>query len=360
MEPSEQKRLNIPQLGPDQINLLERLSNACSVSGDETEVRAIVLEAVTPLADEIRVDAMGNIIAIHRTKTSPVQKVMLSAHMDEVGFMITQDEENGFYQFQSVGGIDERQIPGKAVWIGKEHVPAVIGTRPIHLPKDEDVKKTISIDSLHIDTGEAGNVHPGDRVTFATNFRQIGPSLVGKALDNRLGVATLVELFKHAPDHIEFQAVFTVQEEIGLRGARVIAYSLNPDLCLTIDSTPARDLPVWDQSENAFYNTRLGEGAAIYLADSSTISDPRLIKFLEKTASDQHIKFQYRQPGGGGTDAGAVHRSRSGVPSVSISIPGRYAHTAVMIARLADWQCVFGLLYAALQTLPANLLTEPR
>jgi putative aminopeptidase FrvX len=280
--------------------------------------------------------------------------------MDEVGFMVTQNEENGFYHFQIVGGIDERQIPGKAVQIGRDHITGVIGTRPIHLQKEEERKNTLPIDSLHIDTGDSGKVQPGDRAAFATTFRQLGPSLMGKALDNRLGVATLIELFKHAPDTIEFQAAFTVQEEIGLRGARVAAYAFNPDMCFTIDSTPARDLPTWDHTENATYNTRLGDGAAIYIADSATISDPRLVKFLEKTAVEQNIPYQYRQPGGGGTDAGAVHRSRGGIPSVSVSIPGRYAHTAVMLARFSDWQCVFSLLYAALHTLPSNLMQEPR
>ena len=360
MTTDNQNKIEIPRLGPDQVSLLERLSNACAISGDESEVRAIVLEAVTPLADEIKVDVLGSVLAIRKAKTTPALKVMLTAHMDEVGFMITENEENGFFHFQSVGGIDERQIPGKVVWIGRDHITGVIGSRPIHLQKAEDRKSTMSIDSLHIDTGDSANIHPGDRVAFATTFRQVGPSLIGKALDDRLGVTTLIELLRHAPDHIDFCAAFTVQEEIGLRGARVAAYALNPDICLTIDSTPARDLPVWDHTENAFYNTRLGEGAAIYLADSSTISDPRLVKFLEKTALEQNIPYQYRQPGGGGTDAGAVHRSRSGIPSVSISIPGRYAHTAVMMARLSDWQAVFSLIYAALHTLPADLLQEPR
>ena len=360
MDNTLQNKLEIPQFGPDQVQLLERLSNACAVSGDESEVRSIVHQSVAPFADEVRVDALGNVLAVRKAKTNPALRVMLAAHMDEVGFMLTHGDENGFFSFETVGGIDERLVPGKTVLVGREHLPGVIGTRPIHLQKDDDRKKTIPIDSLYIDTGGSTRVQPGDRVAFATSFRQLGPSLVGKALDNRLGVATLIELFRHAPEHIEFQAAFTVQEEIGLRGARVAAYAFNPDLCFTINSTPARDFPAWDQAENAQYNTRLGEGATIYLADSHTISDPRLVRFLEKTALEQDIQYQFRQPGGGGTDAGAVHLSRGGVPSVSISVPGRYAHTAVMLARLSDWQAVFSLLYAALHLLPANLLEEPR
>ena len=188
----------------------------------------------------------------------------------------------------------------------------------------------------------------GDRACYATRFEQVGPSLRGKALDNRLGVATLVELVKHAPENVELLAAFTVQEEIGARGARVAAYAFNPDLAIVIDSTPANDLPVWDGSENAFYNTRLDAGPAIYIHDAGTLSDPRLIRHLADTADALGIPYQFRQPGSGGTDAGAIHRQRAGIPSVSVSVPGRYAHTAVLLCRLADWQNTLALLYAAL------------
>ncbi len=184
----------------------------------------------------------------------------------------------------------------------------------------------------------------------------MGPSLRGKALDNRLGVATLIELVRHAPENVELLAAFTVQEEIGLRGARVAAYALNPDLALVIDSTPANDLPVWDDSENTRYNTRLGGGPAIYLADSATLSDPRLIGWLAQTAESAGIPYQFRQPGGGGTDAGAIHRQRMGIPSISVSVPGRYAHTASMMARLSDWQNTLALLHQALSNFRPEVL----
>jgi tetrahedral aminopeptidase len=360
MPPTDKKQLEIPLLGNEQIALLERLSNACALSGDEREVRAIVLEQIKPYASSIKIDALGNVLATHQAQGTPQLKVMCSAHMDEVGFMITQDEEHGFFHFGIIGGIDERQIPGKSVWIGKDHIPGVIGARPIHLQKRDERKSALSLDSLHIDTGDSGKVKRGDRVAFATSFRQVGPSLIGKALDNRFGVATLIELFKHAPQHIEFQAAFTVQEEVGLRGARVAAHAFNPDVAIAIDSTPARDLPAWDDSENAMYNTRLGEGAAIYIADSATISDPRLVNFLKDTADRHQIKVQFRQPGGGGTDAGAMHQVRGGVPSVSVSVPSRYAHTAALLARFSDWQNTFALLYAALHTMTPSIFQEAR
>ena len=217
-------------------------------------------------------------------------------------------------------------MPGKPVLVGKDNLPGVIGAKPIHLTEEGETERKIPIDALRIDVGQGGSkVKVGDRATFATRFRQLGPSLVGKALDNRLGVATLIELVKNPPANIELLAAFTVQEEIGLRGARVAAYAFNPDLAIALDSTPAVDLPIWDDSENTQYNTRLDAGPAIYIADIGTLSDPRLVRHLAQTGDELGIPYQFRQPGGGGTDAGAIHKVRSGIPTVSVSVPGRYA-----------------------------------
>jgi endoglucanase len=244
------------------------------------------------------------------------------------------------------------------VQIGKEHVPAVIGAKPIHLTEEGETERKIPLDALRMDVGLGGKnkVKVGDRACYATRFEQVGPSLRGKALDNRLGVATLIELVKHAPENVELLAAFTVQEEIGARGARVAAYAFNPDMAIAVDSTPAYDLPVWDDSENAYYNTRLDAGPAIYISDAGTLSDPRLVRHLAETGDALGIPYQFRQPGGGGTDAGAIHRQRSGIPSVSVSIPGRYAHTAVMLCRLADWQNTLALLYGALARINPDIL----
>ena len=352
-----------PKIGAAQLRLLERLSNACAVSGDEGEVRKIVLEEIRPHADEVKIDALGSVLALKRGLAGgvPRLKVMLAAHMDEVGFMIIQDEGDGIYRFDTVGGLDERQLVGKSVLVGKDHLPGVIGAKAVHLTRPEERKTPISLDVLRIDVGPGSNkIKIGDWAVFATRFQRLGPSLVGKALDNRLGVATLVELLKHAPPNIDLLAAFTVQEELGLRGARVAAYALDPDLAIAIDSTPANDLPMWDGSENTAYNTRLGAGPALYIADSATLSDPRLVRYLAQTGDALGIPYQFRQPGGGGTDAGAIHRQRIGVPSVSVSVPGRYAHTAAGMARLQDWQHTLALLYAALERLPADILSVER
>ena len=363
-----------PRIGASQIKLLERLCNACAVSGDEGEVRLIVLEQVQVAlknspASQVKVDALGNVLVTCPGKDSaagPRLRVLLAAHMDEVGFMVTQEEEKGIFRFENVGGLDLRQLVGKAVWVGREHTPGVIGAKPIHLTQREERNNTITLETLRIDIGPGGNrIKVGDRATFATSFSRIGPSLRAKALDNRLGVATLIELVKNAPPEIDLLAAFTVQEEVGARGARVAAHALNPDLALVIDSTAANDLPTIEDSdgrrpENTTYNSRLDAGPAIYLADYSTLSDPRLVRHLAETAEALGIPYQFRQPGGGGTDAGTIHRQRAGIPSVSVSVPGRYPHTPAGIARISDWQNTLTLLHAALVRLPSDILVGDR
>jgi endoglucanase len=356
-----------PKIGNAQIRLLERLSNACAVSGDEGQIRKIILEQIEGYADEVKTDALGNLLVTHlgsldggKDKDKRL-RVMLAAHMDEVGLMLTHDEGDGIYRFEAVGGIDERVLAGKAVLVGQDHLPGVIGVKPVHLLDKDERERALTVDNLRVDIGPSGGrVKVGDRAAFATQFARVGASLVGKAMDDRLGVATLIELVRHAPANIDLLAAFTVQEEVGLRGAQVAAYAFDPDMAIALDSTPAYDLPLEDEEENALYNTRLGGGPAIYIADGATLSDPRLIRHLVNTAERHEIPYQFRQPGGGGTDAGAIHKQRGGIPSVSVSIPGRYAHTPVAIVRLEDWRNTLALVYAALADLDPEILNAER
>ncbi len=360
-----------PQVGEQQIELLERLCQANSVSGDESEMRALVLEQIRPIADEINIDAMGNILAIRKGQGLNRLRVMLAAHMDEVGFMLITDEKDGFFRFDIVGGIDIRQIAGKSVWVGSQHIPGVIGTKPVHLTTSKERNQSISLDSLRIDVGNenAKKAEVGDRATFATPFRQLGPSILAKALDDRLGVINLIEIFKHAPENIDLLAAFTVQEEVGLRGAQVAAYALDPHLAIALDCTPASDLPSWERNnfqsqedypENAHYNVCLGAGPAIYIADRATIADPRWLKYLIEIAESHHIPYQIRQPGSGGTDAGAIHLQRAGIPSISISVPARYIHSAAGIARLDDWKNTISLVSYALSGITPDFFKNDR
>jgi endoglucanase len=350
---------NVPTIANAQIKLLERLTNACAVSGDEHEVRQIVLEQVRPLVDEVRIDALGNVLATKRGQGENRMRVLLAAHMDEVGFIITHSDDSSYFRFDTVGGIDARYLAGKPVWVGNEHIHGVIGAKPVHLTTSEERRQSITVDILRIDVGpgNGSKIKTGDRATFATSFTRLGPSLRAKALDDRLGVATLIELVRHAPANIDLLAAFTVQEEVGLRGAGVAAYALDPDLAIILDSTPAYDLPTWDASENTRYNARLGAGPAIYVADRGTLYDTRLVRHLMETAEAAGIPYQIRQPGGGGTDAGAVHKQRAGIPSVSVSVPGRYPHTPAGIARLSDWKNTLALVYTALVRLEPKLLS---
>lgn len=348
--------MNIPS---PQLRLLEQLCNAIAISGDEGEVRRIVLEQVRDHADAVRVDALGNVLVTKRGSKRNRLKVMLAAHMDEVGFMVVSDEGDGFYRFEIVGGLDVSQLVGKAVFIGKEHIPAMIGMKPIHLASEDELKRKFTLDSLQLDTGRKNSkVQVSDRVGFATQFRRTGNSIFSKALDDRLGVATLIELLKHAPENIDLLLAFTVQEEVGLRGATVAAHALAPDIAIAVDSTPARDLPAHDGRENTVYNTKLGLGPAIYIADSSTLHNPRLVKHFAAAGDAEGIPYQFRQPGGGGTDSGAMHQQLEGIPSLSISTPGRYAHTPIGLCRVDDWQNTLRLLHAGLSSITPALLKQ--
>lgn len=349
-------------LGASQFRLLEKLCNAVAISGDEGEVRKIVQEEVKPYADTVKVDALGNVLVTRQGKGARRVKVMLDAHMDEVGFMLVNDEGDGLFSFDLVGGIDLRSLPGKQVQVGKSKVPGVIGARPIHLTTVEERGRKIPLDALRIDLGPGGSskARIGERAVFATKFRRAGGNLFAKAIDDRIGVATLIELLKSAPENLDLCLSFSVQEEIGLRGARVAAHHFNPDMAIVVDATPAFDFPVHDGSENTFYNTRLGAGPAIYTADASALHDPRLVRYLAATADAHKIPYQFRQPGGGGTDAGAIHLAQAGVPTVSVSVPHRYSHTAISLARVDDWKNTLSLLRVALEGITPALLAQEK
>ncbi|HXF83768.1 MAG TPA: hypothetical protein VNK49_00105 [Anaerolineales bacterium] len=343
-------------LGNTQLKLLEKLCNAIAVSGDEGEVRAIVLEEIKPFVEEVRVDALGNVLAIKPGRGKKRPRVMLDAHMDEVGLMIVGEDGEGIYRFEVVGNVDVRYLVGKQVWVGRERKAGVIGGKPVHLMSADERTRKVPLEALRIDVGLDGKVNVGDRAGFATKFRRVGPSIMAKSIDDRIGVATLIELIKHAPPNIDLCAAFTVQEEIGLRGAKVAAHYFNPDLAIAVDSTPAYDLPMYAGGENTSYNTKLGLGPAIYIADGLALHDPRLVRFLQSVAESEGIPYQIRQPGGGSTDSSAIQRSLSGIPTVSVSVPHRYTHSPLSIARVEDWKNTINLLYLALQRITPSMI----
>ncbi len=353
-------RLPTARVRAAHLERLRSLTEAQGVSGDEGAVRKLVQAAIEGQADTVRTDSMGNLLVTRKGAGQARLRVLCAAHMDEVGLMVTAIDNDGYLRVEAVGGLDVDTLPGKLIWVGADRVAGVIGAKPVHLTKEDEDRRTISIDSIRIDIGAGSKdaaqsrVRVGDRATFATHFERLGRTIRAKALDDRLGVATLIELVLNPPAGIELLAAFTVQEEVGLRGARVAAYSLDPDLALALDCTPARDLPSWDGSENTSYNARLNAGPALYVSDGSTLSDPRLVRHFEETAEEHRIRYQIRQPGGGGTDAGAIHLTREGIPSLSISVPARYLHSPASIASLADWRATVRLVYAGLSRLPGR------
>jgi putative aminopeptidase FrvX len=323
---------------------LKKLSEAVGVSGHEDEVRQIIVDAITDRVDEYRVDSIGNVIALKRGDGSSNLKVMVAAHMDEVGLMISQIEESGLLHFFKVGGLDDRILPAKVVWIGDQKVPGVIGAKPVHLTESSDLDKPTQYKQLTIDIGASSQaeaeklVQRGDYATFATEFVELDAdgeswrTVRGKAFDDRAGCAVLIELLA-TQYPFDLYAVFTVQEEVGLRGARVAAFAIEPDLAFVLEGTGANEIPT-DKDVNP--STRLGHGPAITLVDSSFIADRRLVRLLSDTAEELGIPYQFKQPGIGGTDAGAIHRTKAGVPSVTVAVPCRYIHSPTAILSLND------------------------
>jgi len=335
---------------PERILLLEQLCNAVAVSGDEREVRQIVLAALDGHVDDLSVDPLGSVIAVKRGTARRRTRVMLSAHMDEVGLMIVGTDQPGSLRFEIVGGLDTRYLQGKRVLVGKHRLPGVIGAIPPHLlPEGESGK--VDHASLRIELGPGASAEIGDRAAYEPRTRVVGGLVFAKSIDDRIGVATLIELLQHTYRAIDLYAVFSVQEEVGARGAWAAAQRIDPGLAIVIDATAAHDQPTDDDSENTWYNSRLGFGPAVYAADSRTIYDARLVELVRSAAVRRRIPIQTRQPTRGGTDAGGIQRALSGIPCVAVSVPHRYPHSPISIARIDDWENTIALLEASLRIL---------
>ena len=334
--------------------LLKALSELNGTSGAETAVRDFLREYITPYAERVYTDKIGNLIA-EKGSALPGPKVMLAAHMDEVALMITEITTDGFLRFRTVGGIDPRILLAKPVLFAGG-LTGVIGAKAIHLQKKGERQKALGIENLAIDIGAksreeaSGKVKLGDYAYFTTKFQSLGEGYYkGKAFDDRVGCAILADLLKQ--DYpFPFTAAFTVQEEVGLRGAKVAAYHVNPDFALVLETTVANDITE-DGQEN--WITELGQGAACSLLDRSTLFQPKLIRWLAEVARQKDIPFQLRQGGGGGNDAGSIHVSRSGVPTLALSVPCRYIHSFVSVIAEKDYQACYQLADALLREFPA-------
>lgn len=338
------------------FELLEQLSTARGIAGQEAAVRKILREAVTPHVDAVESDNLGNLIARKRANASVEKplRVMIAAHMDEVGFMVVKVNDNGTLKIRSVGGIDARILPGKRVLVGEKATPGVILQKPTHLQSSGERNSVTDIDSLVVDIGSSNGVKPGDMVTFDSSYGEVGRLLKGKAFDDRVGCLVLAELLKR--DYpCEVVGVFTVQEEIGLRGARVAAYAVEPDVAFALEGTIADDLP---KEKDESPTTELGKGPAISVMDRSAHADRRLVDLLIRTAQANDIPWQFKQPGIGGTDIGAIHLAREGIPSVAVSVPCRYIHAPAALMDRDDLGHVIELMAKTLEALPDAWVTK--
>jgi len=340
--------------------ILKQLSEAAGPSGREDAVRQVIIDAIQDYVDSHRVDALGNLIALKKGTGGVAEgrprRVMVSAHMDEVALMIAQIGKDGLLHFLKVGGIDDRVLLAKPVLVGEKRVPGVIGAKPVHLLKPAEREQVTPSDDLTIDIGVTTKdaatklVKLGDYAVFDTAYQALPQSRVvkGKAFDDRAGCAVLAELVKGGPYPYDLYAAFTVQEEVGLRGARVAGYALEPDVAISLEGTVCDDSP---KKRDVSPTTSMGGGPAITIMDRSVIADRRLVKLLVDAAEAEGIPYQFKQPGMGGTDAGAIHRAREGVPSTVVSVPARYIHSPVCMLSLDDLENTIKLMLAALDRL---------
>lgn len=343
--------------------LLQQLTETVGVSGDEKAVRLLIRDLIQDHIDEWHIDPLGNLIAYKKGTADSDLKIMLDAHMDEVGLMLTDAHSDGTFSFECVGGFDDRVLLGKIVQVGQKKVPGVIGARPVHLLSASERNKIVKRSTMRIDIGASGkdaaqkHGSSGDRVGFLTSYEELGQVALGKAFDDRVGCALIIELLRGEPFPFDLYAAFTVQEEVGLRGATTAAYHIQPDAAFILDCTPAYDLPhPAHADDDASPNVALGLGPAVYVMDRATIQDPRLVSYLLKTADENDLPVQIRKPGGGGTNTASVQKVAGGTAVATISVPGRYLHAPTSMIYLDDYQNTLALLEAALRNFTPEII----
>ena len=339
--------------------LLKKLSNAHGVSGNESSVSAVIKKELKGYVDEIREDTLGNLIAIKRGNEF---KVMLAAHMDEIGLMVKYIDEKGFLRFVALGGWYGPTLYNQRVILHgtKGRYIGVIGGKPPHMMDEDERKKGVKIDDMFIDIGAKNReevdylgIEIGTPITVDREFTPLAYNRVsGKAFDNRAGVAMLIKTIKEVDSPLTVFGVFTVQEEVGLKGARTSAYSLNPDCAIATDVTIPGDHPGIDMKDAP---VEMGKGPVITIVDSSgrgLIASRKVVKWLKDTAETNGIPVQMEVGSGGTTDATAIHLTKGGIPSTTVSIPSRYIHSPVEVLDTEDIEAGVKLLVAVLKHKP--------
>lgn len=337
-------------------DLLAVICKTPGAPGFEQKVRELVISEVKDLVDEIEVDQMGNVYAIKRGKSD--DRVMIGAHMDEIGFIVTHIDDNGFIRFHTLGGFDPKTLTAQRVIVhGKEDIIGVMASKPIHVMSPEERNKVAKITDYFIDTGLPAEkvkelINIGDPITREREFIEMGECFNSKSLDNRLAVFILIETLRLLKDKevpYDVYGVFTVQEEVGIRGANVATQHVQPKFGFGLDTTIAFDLPGASAHEMI---TKLGEGTAIKIMDASTICDYRMVEYMKQTADKNKIKWQPEILTAGGTDTAGIQRFTSGGSIAgAVSIPTRHLHQVIEMAHKDDIQASIDLLTACLEDL---------
>lgn len=320
------------------VELLKKLCLVNGTSGDESRVRDFILSEISGYC-KCRVDPLGNIIAEKKGKSAASKNVMISAHMDEVGMIVTSVKSDGTLTVSPVGGIDSRVAIGRPVFVGDSDIYGVIGAKAVHNLSADEKKTAPKFGALYVDIGAEDKVTaeklaaPGDFVHFSSEFISFGDGFVkAKAIDDRFGCAVMIDLIK---SELPYDCTFTfvVQEEVGLRGSRTAAYSVDPDFAIVLEATTAADIPLASGEKRC---CELGRGAVVSYMDRSTIYDRELYGISRDIASENGIKWQTKTMVAGGNDSGAIHISRGGVRTIAISAPCRYLHSPSCVVKLSD------------------------
>jgi tetrahedral aminopeptidase len=338
------------------LDLVQKLLDAPGIGGREDRVREIVKQEMESLVDEVSFDALGSVIGVKKGSGNG-PKVMLAAHMDEIGFMVKYIDDNGFVRLQNVGGFDPRVLPAQRVRVHTRSGEVLIGalqlaTKPIHLLGGSEIKAP-KMSQIYVDLGLTTDevnekVELGDMVTLDRSMVQVGNNLMSRAMDDRINVFIMLETLRALGSHdCDVIAVATTQEEVGLRGAQTSVYSVDPDIGVALDVTVAGDSPGVDKQDQV---TKLGEGVAIKAFDSSHIPNYKMVNHFRDIAKEREIPHQVEILSRGGTDAGGMQRSRSGMPVITISMPTRYLHTVNEMVSIADIKSAISLLTAYLES----------
>ncbi len=318
-------------------DLLERLSNESGVSGNEDRIRALIIDEIKPYADDITVDTMGNIIAYKKGENNGA-KIMVTAHMDEAGFIVSQITDKGYIKFKPVGNISPRSVIAKCVEIGDNKISGVLGMKAVHLQKKEEREKTADFSDLYIDIGakdkkDAQNhVSLGDYISFKMRFSELGDNIKGKAFSSRIPCRCLIETLKKEHKN-DFYAVFAAQSEVGGRGGQISAFGVKPDIVLTLDATESADMFGVEEKD---ITAGIGGGAVISFMDKGALADKRLADKLISAVKNAGTAYQTANPAVGKSDAGAAQLAGNGARAVMLSVPCRYLNTPVSIAAKSD------------------------